>query len=215
MSAKDRTARCGIYQIRCIPTGKVYIGSAVDIPARWRRHRHALSRGAHHSVHLQRAWQKHGADQFAFEVLEAVVDKDKLVRVEQEWLDRIRPFDEANGFNISPIAGSKLGIRLSPEARAKMAAERREDAEFLAKMSMVAKNRSPQHRAKLSAAASLRNRKRPPELMARVTAAAAAANKGRKFSDEHRSKLAAAAVKREAAKRARAAVHQSTFSFLD
>jgi hypothetical protein len=63
-----------------------------------------------------------------------------------------------------------------------MAAEWRGNAEFLAKMSIAAKNRSPEHRAKLSAAASVRNRKRPPDSLAKLTAAAAAARKGGKLS---------------------------------
>jgi group I intron endonuclease len=61
--------RSGIYVIRNLVNGKRYIGSSVDIFARWRQHRHALKRGTHHSSHLQNAWRKYGSEAFRFEVL--------------------------------------------------------------------------------------------------------------------------------------------------
>jgi excinuclease UvrABC nuclease subunit len=45
----------GVYQILCVPTGKVYVGSASNLRIRWREHRWALNRGTHHSEYLQRA----------------------------------------------------------------------------------------------------------------------------------------------------------------
>ena len=51
-----------IYQIRCIPTGKVYVGQAQSerLQLRWDRHRSDLRKGKHHAVKLQRAWNKYG-----------------------------------------------------------------------------------------------------------------------------------------------------------
>ncbi len=60
----------GVYQIRCVPTGKIYIGSAVDLKARWDGHRRRLRRGVHHNAHLQYAWDKYGEASFEFSVLE-------------------------------------------------------------------------------------------------------------------------------------------------
>jgi predicted GIY-YIG superfamily endonuclease len=37
----------GVYQIRCIPTGKVYVGSAVDLFKRWAQHHRTLRKGEH------------------------------------------------------------------------------------------------------------------------------------------------------------------------
>src|SRR4051794_5001336 len=59
----------GIYAIRCKPTGKVYVGSAARITKRWNDHRQSLASGKHHSVLLQRAWEKYGPDAFEFTVL--------------------------------------------------------------------------------------------------------------------------------------------------
>lgn len=45
---------CGIYQIRNTVTGKIYIGSAVDIARRFRVHRWYLTKGEHGSRHLEK-----------------------------------------------------------------------------------------------------------------------------------------------------------------
>lgn len=95
----------GVYQILCIPTGKIYIGSAVDPWARWGKHRSNLRRGTHHNFHLQRAWNKYGETNFEFSVLELVGTSD-LLRAEQVWIDRTGCAARKTGFNISNVAGS-------------------------------------------------------------------------------------------------------------
>lgn len=56
----------GVYQILCLPTGKVYVGSAVDLYGRWRDHRRYLRQGIHHNKYLQAAWDKYGEESFEF-----------------------------------------------------------------------------------------------------------------------------------------------------
>jgi hypothetical protein len=93
-----------IYAIINIVTGKMYIGGAVDTKRRWYIHRWDLQRGAHHSPHLQRAWEKHGAGAFSFRILEVVKDAAILTIREQYWIDH---YDTANyeiGYNISHTA---------------------------------------------------------------------------------------------------------------
>lgn len=78
----------GIYQIRHkIDTGKRYIGSSIDITQRLKDHRKALERGNHFNLHLQAAWDKHGSDNFIFEVLETVLCACNLLGREQSYLD--------------------------------------------------------------------------------------------------------------------------------
>lgn len=95
----------GIYQVQCVPTGKIYIGSATDIRARWHNHRLALRGGRHKNPHLQAAWNLYGEDSFAFTVLE-LVKRHELLTAEQMWLDRTNCTDRTIGFNIYPLAGS-------------------------------------------------------------------------------------------------------------
>ncbi len=110
----------GIYKIICLPTGKIYVGSADNLDVRWKRHRWQLRRGSHENTYLQHAWNKYGADAFSFEVIELVLSTFRLER-EQYWLDVLRPYDRKRGFNISLQAGAPMaGLKHSAESRAKM-----------------------------------------------------------------------------------------------
>ena len=93
----------GIYKITNTSNGKFYIGSAVSIKSRWRVHRCQLRRGCHHSPHLQRAWDRLGERAFEFSVIE-YVEKDKLLEVEQKYLDMLKPYNTDVGYNISEKA---------------------------------------------------------------------------------------------------------------
>lgn len=115
--------RSGIYQIRCVPTGKFYIGSSVDIGHRWACHRMELRNIYHKNKYLQHAWSKYGEQAFSFEVVEFI---GSLRKIEQEW---IRVMDSTNhiiGFNITDdTTAPRLGKKNSPEMLAKSAATRK------------------------------------------------------------------------------------------
>lgn len=108
----------GIYRITCVATGKIYIGSAVNLRKRRKEHFGSLQRNEHHNIKLQRAWNKYGPDAFAFDILEYVMFPVMLIPREQHWLDKVQPFDK-NGFNILKVAGSSLGRVVSQSSREK------------------------------------------------------------------------------------------------
>lgn len=103
----------GIYQIRHMTSGKVYVGSSGNIPVRWRLHRRELRQGVHHSQKLQRAWNKYGADAFVFEVL-AECSIPSLRSREQHWMDTLNAF--TSGYNCTAKA-----LEHSEEVRARLA----------------------------------------------------------------------------------------------
>jgi len=105
----------GIYAIVNKINGHRYVGSAVDIPSRWRSHVYHLRKGNHHSKHLQSAWDKYGRECFSFIVLERVDDLAVLIQREQAYLDESLP-----EYNTNPIAGNMLGYRFSKEAKQRM-----------------------------------------------------------------------------------------------
>lgn len=109
--AESALCVAGVYQIYCIPTGKIYIGSAVHIQHRWKQHCHRLNRGNHQNIYLQAAWNKYGEENFAFLVLE-FVEKSNLLRAEQEWIDKTKCTDRNIGFNIYETAGSPGDARV-------------------------------------------------------------------------------------------------------
>lgn len=100
----------GIYQIRCAPTNKIYVGSALDLRERWYRHRWSLRRGRHKNPHLQAAWDKYGEAAFEIVILELVAAPG-LLRKEQEWIESTKCAERSVGFNIYTVAGSPGGAR--------------------------------------------------------------------------------------------------------
>src|SRR5687767_14709555 len=99
--------KSGVYLIRNAVNNKVYVGSAAYITSRWSNHRARLGKGNHHSIKLQRAWNKYGAEAFRFLVL-IRVSKEQLIAAEQQWIDHFKAASQA-GYNVSPKAGSAAG----------------------------------------------------------------------------------------------------------
>lgn len=194
----------GIYWILNTISGKVYVGSAVSIAQRFRQHRHRLRQGAHRSRHLQSAWNKHGEDAFAFSCLEVVDCKELLVEREQAWIDLLGAADRDKGYNVRPKAKSNLGLRVTAETKAKIAARLlgrkpteatlakrrgwRHTEEAKARISAAFKGRVFTDEAKAMLYATRIGRKMTDEDRAKRSVA----QKGRTFSDEHRTKLSLA-----------------------
>jgi len=116
----------GVYKIRNIINGKLYIGSSFNIYKRWTNHKKDL-KDKKHQLKLQNAWNKYGEQNFIFELIE-VVDisecntkleiKNKLYKAEQYYLDDLLFANENNkkfdllGYNICRIAEpSTLGYK--------------------------------------------------------------------------------------------------------
>ncbi len=110
-------ATSGIYRIRNTVNGKFYIGSATNLYQRRHVHFHELRNQIHFNPKLQAAFNKHGEQAFAFEVIELVLTPF-LIEREQFYLDTLQPFGR-NGYNIAPLAGSALGVKHSLATRKK------------------------------------------------------------------------------------------------
>lgn len=109
--------KIGIYCIRNIINGMIYIGQSVDLEKRFKRHKNSLNYGKHHSDFLQRAWDKYGPNAFEFEILEECQESD-LNEKEHYYIDKVfKSRDYKNGYN-NREAGSNG--RFSEESRRKM-----------------------------------------------------------------------------------------------
>jgi group I intron endonuclease len=105
----------GIYQIQSkVKPKRVYIGSAVNMKKRWWTHIHSLKFNNHHSIKLQRHFNKYGIDDLVFIIIEPCFSEFLTIR-EQYYMNKLKPY-----FNCALTAGSVLGIKKSEECKAKM-----------------------------------------------------------------------------------------------
>ena len=180
-----------IYGIRHMPSGRVYVGSATHLKARWKVHCNSLRKGKHHSRYLQAAWDKYGSDSFEFVVLEIVPEKSRLLDQENEWITSLQSANPKHGFNMCPTAGSQLGMKHSPEARQKMS------------KSQKGKVKTESHQLAINAA--LKGRKLSPECKQKLSAS----HTGTSMSKEARAKMSESRKGKTASPEARAKISAS------
>lgn len=80
----------GVYAIRNRATGKVYVGTSLDIPTRVRGHLSMLKTGWHHNRRLQEDWVAFGASAFSFCLLNATSADADLIAAERHWIEVLR-----------------------------------------------------------------------------------------------------------------------------
>lgn len=109
--------KTGIYKIINNINNKIYIGSAININDRFLDHKQMLKRNKHHSKKLQNSVNKHGLENFIFEIIEEC-GKELLIEREQYWIDELDSYN--NGYNSRPIASNMLNFVFSTESKEKM-----------------------------------------------------------------------------------------------
>jgi len=153
--------RTGVYQIRNLINNKRYIGSTSSsdrggFKRRERDHRSGLHRGRHHSVHLQRAWDKYGAEAFIFEILEICLPARCLKR-EQHYMDSLLFASCADqrfhqlGYNISRDAQAVMTGRSHTDSTKRQISQ--------SKLGKCGGENHPMYGKNHSACAKLKNRK--------------------------------------------------------
>lgn len=76
-----------IYIIKNKVNNKVYIGQSKKLGQRFGGHLYRLKRKEHHNEILQRAFDKHGIENFGYSILEEVLDDSLLNEREKHWID--------------------------------------------------------------------------------------------------------------------------------
>lgn len=131
-----KTKTCGIYSITS-PSGNFYIGSSVDVRARWAGHKAELKSGKHHCEPLQFAAHKYGIDALKFELL-AECPEEHLRELEQLVIDVADPEYNASRSTYEALTDlwRKPEFRAAGIDRAKEQARKwREDPEWRRKQS--------------------------------------------------------------------------------
>jgi hypothetical protein len=106
---KQRRRPMGVFQVRNLATGKVFVGASPDLPAMLNRQRAQLRLGMHPNRALQADWTAQGPEAFAFEILDTLSHADRpdadpatdLRLLEHMWLEKLAPHGE-RGYNPVP-----------------------------------------------------------------------------------------------------------------
>lgn len=122
--------KSGIYTITNQIDNKLYVGYATNFRKRKGDHFANLNSNKHKNIHLQRAYNKHGKDNFTCELIEECEIKH-LTSQENYWSNLLDSHNSKKGYNIRPtgidtlvshsqetrdkISKSKLGVKLSQE----------------------------------------------------------------------------------------------------
>jgi hypothetical protein len=69
---KERKTRAGVYAVRCVATGDVWIAGAANVEGQKARHWFGLRMGSHTNKAIQAAWAVHGEAAMAFEIVENI-----------------------------------------------------------------------------------------------------------------------------------------------
>lgn len=118
-----------VYKIVNSINNKIYIGSTSDFSKRRVTHFRELQKNIHHNSYLQRSYNKYGKDKFIIDIIEKIVfpkefllwDKRKiLLDREQSYINIYSSAVAKHGYNLDPIAGSRLGTKASENAKKKM-----------------------------------------------------------------------------------------------
>ena len=99
--------KMGVFQIRNIINGKVFIGSTTDLKAIWFAQKLQLDVGIHHNAGLQKDWKQFGASNFVYEILEEIKQNDEkpidynkeLKSLEEMVIAELQPY-ENKGYHI-------------------------------------------------------------------------------------------------------------------
>ncbi len=106
LAYKQTPLPMGVYQIKNNANGKILIGSSMNLPGIFNRHRFQLNASVHRTKELQEDWNSYGPDAFTWDVLETLKAEEipeadwskAILALEEKWLTNLQPYDE-NGYN--------------------------------------------------------------------------------------------------------------------
>ena len=104
----ERSKPAGVFQVKNTANGKILLGSSLNLEGALNGHKFTLKIGSHRNKELQDDWNKYGAENFVFEILETVQVRDypnfnlsdELTLLEMIWLEKLQPFGE-KGYNLN------------------------------------------------------------------------------------------------------------------
>lgn len=181
-----------VYTITNKINGNQYIGSTTNYGKRVSRHITDLKKNSHHSIILQNAWNKHGKENFVFEIIEYVGSREELIPREQFFLDTHLP-----KYNIAIKAGNPTKGFCTEETRRKLSEAgkgRKYTEESIQKMRDSQKGRKVSEECRQKLREANLGKKHSEETKRKMSLSRTgriSCWKGKKFSEEHIQKIVA------------------------
>ncbi|MBN1569476.1 MAG: GIY-YIG nuclease family protein [Acidobacteria bacterium] len=103
---KDNPPAAGIYRITNTANGRVLLGKGMNVRGILNSQQAQLQFGSHRNPQLQQDYNRFGAEQFQFEIIDQLEQSDKtpqqmqedLTALEELWLEKLQPYGE-RGYN--------------------------------------------------------------------------------------------------------------------
>ena len=103
---KETQTPMGVYQIKNLVNGRIFIGSSPNLPGKINSYSFQLKMGSHPNSKLQEDFRLHGGENFTFTVLDKLEPKEgaghdyakDLKVLEDMWLEKLQPYGE-KGYN--------------------------------------------------------------------------------------------------------------------
>lgn len=196
---------CGIYLIKCLGNGKMYIGKTIQqFEKRWKDHIRELKKSIHVNKYLQRSWDKYGEENFVFEIVEELniqnSNIEKFNNLEIYYIKKLNT-KTPHGFNMTDGGEGVLGMLITDEYREKMSKIKkgtkwvdgqREKFSELMKTNHPMKGKKHTEETKLKMSKSQAGRKHSEETKKKISESNSGDKnkcRGRKSSDETKNKL--------------------------
>jgi group I intron endonuclease len=160
-----KNMKSGIYEIVNRLNGKKYVGSSHDVEKRILTHKSKLRCNTHVNKHLQNSYNKHGVDNFDFNIIE-ICPIDDLTDRETHHLSLVK-----ESYNIREVVDSNLGLKMSEETKRKISEANR------------GKKLTDEHKKRLSEA--LKNKPMSSESILKMKNTLT----GRKLTEEHKKNI--------------------------
>ena len=190
----------GIYKIESkVHPSRYYVGSAKDIEVRFAIHKSLLKHNKHHSIILQRHYDKYGFNDLIFSIVEIMgcASKEDLEKREKDYFKIYEYNNTGKPFlNVSFETRSRRGIKSRPESIEKTRRAnigripwnkgKKTPPDVIKKFSESHKGKKQSEETKKKKAESLRGKKRTKEICEKISKALTGKYP---MSKEHKEKL--------------------------
>jgi hypothetical protein len=99
---KQTVQPMGVFQVKNLTNGKIFIGSAKNLPGKLNSIKFQLEHGSHPNGKLQKDFKDLGNKNFSFEAVDYLEPKEDtdydytkdLAVLEEMWIEKLQPYDE-------------------------------------------------------------------------------------------------------------------------